>query len=244
MNRASIAFGIALGLGTGGGLAHAATINGIFQIDGSMTASLNTITWVDNSDAAEMFVIGPPTPTGSFSAVALNSEGTIENLNLTAEPVGIAFADPDFMVLPSPDGNLSVTLTYIYAGTDGQSECAAAPAAGQQCTPLDANGTPGPFDLQNSSSGQTSSASFTFQGVVTDGNPADNSVINGQFSVNFDTPYQSVLAVLATSGSVSNTYSATFSAEGTATPEPSGILLMLGGLLVGAGLFRKRRLTN
>jgi hypothetical protein len=241
MNRLSLGlFGVALALGMSSGIAQASPIYGIFQIDGSITASLNTISWVDNSNNANQYVIGPPSPTGSFSAVTLNSEGAIQNLSLSSEPVGVPFSDPNWLTMPAPDGNLSITLTFIYAGTFGQAECSAPAAPNQQCTPLDAAATPGPFNLQNSSSGITSSASFTFAGIVTDGNPADNTPITGQFSVNFPEPYQDVLGTLASAGSVTNTYSATF----ISMPEPSAAFLALGGLLLGAALLAKRKFAK
>jgi len=243
MNRVCTGlFVAALALGTVGGIARASPIYGSFSIVGSMTVTENTISWVNPSDDPNLYVIGPPPPSDSFSAVALNSQGAIEDLSLSAQPVGATFSDPGWLTLPVPDANLSITLTYIYAGIYGQSECSAPAAPDQTCTPLDGLGTPGPFNLMNSASGTTSSASFTFMGIVTDGIPADSTPITGQFSVNFTTPYQAVLATLATgpSFSVTQTYSGTF----TAVPEPSGVLLALGGFMVGASLLAKRKIAK
>lgn len=247
MNRVCLGlFVAALALGMGSGIAQAAPIYGAFSIGGSMTVTENAITWVDFSNLPNLYVIGPPAPTGAFSAVALSSEGAIQDLVLSSEPVGTTFDDPGWLTLPAPDADLSITLTYIAPGTDGQTDCSAAPAPGQTCTPLDGAGTPGPFNLVNgplvNGVVTTSSASFTFVGIVTDGVPADNTQITGQFSVNFGTPYQTVLTTLATGPgfSVTNTYSGTF----TAVPEPSGVLMALGAFMVGAALLAKRKIAK
>jgi len=58
------------------------------------------------------------------------------------------------------------------------------------------------------------------------------------FTSQFNTPYQSVLGTLAADGSVTNTFSASFTA--TAIPEPVTLTLVGSGLLA-IGLLRRKR---
>ena len=71
-----------------------------------MTVTGNTISWVDDLNIANMYVIGPPAPTGAFSTVAFGSEGAIQDLSLSSEPVGVTFDDPNWLTLPTPDAGL------------------------------------------------------------------------------------------------------------------------------------------
>jgi hypothetical protein len=225
----------------------AASITGSFSIDGSVTVTGNTISWTDNSSVADMYVVGPPTPTGTWATMPLNSEGTVQPLNLTSEPVGgtfPAFNFPNWMTFPGPgpQSTITITLQYIYQGFEGQASCGASPAPGQVCTPLDAAGTPGPFNLQNSASGTTSSATWTFLGTAVDssGKLSPTEVI-GQYSANFNEPYQQVLQQLATTGFVTNTYAATWTAQASTVPEPDTLQLFgIGlGLCTVAVIFRR-----
>ena len=229
----------------------AASITGSFSIDGSVTVSPNSISWTDNSSIADMYVVGPPAPTGTWSTMALNSEGTVQPLNLTSEPVGgtyPAFNFPDWMTFPGPgpQSTITITLQYIYQGYEGQAACGASPAPDQVCTPLAGNGKPGPFNLSNSASGTTSSATFTFEGLAVDssGTYSPTEVI-GQYSANFSTPYQTVLADLAANGSVTNTYAATWTAvPTTTTPEPDTMQLFGIGFGLCAAAVVCRRLKH
>jgi len=224
-------------------LAQASAINGSFSIDGSITVSLNTITWTDNSNVHDMYVVGPPNPTGSWATMALNSEGTIGDLNLAAQPVGgtfPAFDDPLWMTFPGvgPQSTITIDLQYIFAGTKGTAECGAAPAPNQECTPLAGNGQPGPFNLENSADGTTSTAFFTFEGTAVDSSGTlTSSLVIGQFSSNFTTPYQTVLADLANNGSVTNTFAATFTAQ--PVPEPGTMALLGLGLVLVSTVVRR-----
>jgi|SRR5579872_987050 len=230
----------------------AASITGSFSIDGSVTVSLNSMSWTDNSSVANMYVVGPPTASGSWATLPLNSEGTVQTLNLSSEPVGgtiPAFNLPDFMTFPGPgpQSTITITLQYIYQGFEGQNAAACnpngTPQPDQVCTPLDGAGTPGPFNLQNSASGTTSSATWTFLGTAVDssGTLSPTQII-GQYSANFKTPYQTVLQQLAANGSVTNTYAATWTAQAASTvPEPDSMQLFgIGlGLCAAAVVFRR-----
>jgi len=232
----------------------AASITGSFSIDGSVTVTGNTISWTDNSSVKDMYVVGPPVPTGTWATMPLNSEGTVKDLNLTAEPVGgtfPAFNFPTWMTFPGPgpQSNVTITLQYIYQGFEGQAGCnpASTPAPGQVCTPLTAAGTPGPFNLVNSASGTTSSATWTFAGTAVDSTGVlSPSRVIGQYSANFDMPFQQVLQQLATTGSITNTYAATWTAQAATVPEPNTVqLLGIGfGLCALAAIVRRVKLAR
>jgi hypothetical protein len=136
---------------------------------------------------------------------------------------------------------LGVTTTllidHIAAGIYPSAQCSSNPAAvGQVCTPSGSlfnfvNNPPPP------PGGPQATATWVFQGATNDG----QSTWVGNFTSQFNVPYQTVLAQLQASGSVTNSYSATFSVTQTQTavPEP-GCLSMLGlGLVLLPALLRR-----
>jgi len=170
-------------------------------------------------------------------------------LNLTNGPGN---SGPDIVGAPGFPNQLFIQFTgglapdllinFIQQGVDGTADCALAPAVGQTCTPLIAPGVAGPFNFQNLDSGTgliTSSASFVFSGVDTAGN-----VWSATFTSQFGVPFQAVLNQLATTGSVTNSYSQLTITLGT-VPEPGPLSTMslgLGLLVVGFSVrkFRSR----
>ena len=182
------------------GSLSASTISGTFDTFGSFTATSNTISWTNGVVADQATIISNADLTGSFVGLGTTLV-TIENLNNATEPVGGAgFAAQDFINFLSPLAASfpELSINYIAPGLGGSSGCSASPAAGQTCTP---GGSP--FTFQNGSLGGTSSLSFTFSGVTSDGKSSWTSVFTSQFNV----PFQSVLAALATNGSFTDNYS-------------------------------------
>jgi hypothetical protein len=95
------------------------------------------------------------------------------------------------------------------------------------------------FDLLNAADRIASSASFTFSdcdGWQPRGQHADYRPVQRQLRH----PLSDRAGSLASIGSVTNTYSATF----VAIPEPSRGLTALGGLMVGAALLAKRKIAK
>jgi hypothetical protein len=215
----------------------AAPITGTFNISGTITVTPTTITWNLGSS--------PFTPdkatidsgsTGSFTAV----EGTlitIRDLNSATEPVGTTFAPQPFISFDAAAGFPTLNLNFIYPGIYSPAACGAAPAVSQTCT------LPGsPFNFVNNPpsppDGPQATATFVFTGLTNDGLER----WQGNFTSQFTVPYQTVLNQLNTVGSVTNTFSATFTlTPNTGVPE-AGTMSMLGlGLVAVSAKLRRRR---
>jgi hypothetical protein len=198
------------------------------------------------------FVVTEPTD-GSFDPYS-GSSGFIHSLNQTIAPLNAPFTLTDFLVFTTDLGadNITLDLTDILLGTQSSAACFAAPAAGQNCTPIIPMLGTSPFNLQNTSvftnpDGTirgTSTASFTVSGIARR-QSGETSPFVGIFTAQFAQVYQSYLPIIAAGGAVTNAYSATFSATfvDTPIPEPGTTALMLSGLLLvaSAGLRKYNR---
>jgi hypothetical protein len=136
----------------------------------------------------------------------------------------------------------ALDINLVFHGIDGSAGCSASPAmVGQVCTPPVPVGA-SPINFQNNPGRPgipSSVASFSFSGVTADGLDTWTAIFSSQFTV----PFQTVLGTLASTGSVTNTYSATVFVEPFVAPEPpASALLGLGLGLVGlAAVLRRRR---
>jgi hypothetical protein len=209
----------------------ASGISGMFSIDGNITVTANMITWANTNApfTPEQSNIGD-NGTGSFATLD-GTLVTIEDLTAATEPVGSTFGPDEFISFNAAPTMPTLLIDYIYAGVFNSSECSDTPAVGQVCTPPGPGGGASPFSFINVEGNQgtppiESEATFTFGGVTSDGG-----IWEGQFSADFDVPFQSVLATLASSGSVTDTYSSELTVSVTAaTPEPGP------GVMLGSGL--------
>lgn len=238
----------------------ATPINGSFDIGGPAA----TVTALSLSFSCNPAITNAPCPApadyGNFSVTSSSGSfgpyftqgGYVHNLDNTAEPLNTNFNLANFIIFSSTAGNpvippdIALDLQFIFLGVDGQSQCAAAPAPGQTCTPIipalvSASNPTGlsAFNLQNTQTG--SSASFSVSGTARRISTGETSSFTGVYTAQFNVPYQTVLAQLAT-GSVTNSISATFLA--TAVPEPETTALVLGGLLVLLGRIGMRRFNR
>jgi hypothetical protein len=215
----------------------AAPINGTFNIAGTVIVTPTTISWQlnDTPFTAEKSTIGPG-DTGSFSALA-GTMVTIHNLNLASEPVGVAFPATPFVGFDSAPSFPTLNINFIFGGIYSSSTCMTLPATvGQSCSPAGS-----PFNFVNNPppapNGPQATVTFAATGVTSDG--LEN--WQGNFTSQFTVPYQAVLAQLASTGSVTNTFSATF----TLTPAPqvpeAGTMSLLGLGLVGLSIKLRRR---
>jgi len=193
------------------------------------------------------FVVTSPV-SGSFGPY-LNDTGFIRSLNQATAPVSQPFNLPNFITF-NPAGtvippDIALDLTFIFTGLGGQAQCAAAPAAGQTCTPvipalITASNPLGlsPFTLANTQTG--SSATFSVAGTARRISTGEVSTFTGIFTAQFNDFYQELLPTIAAGGTIENSYSATFEATAQPVPETSSITMLIGGLLLVGGIVRRR----
>ena len=223
----------------------ASPIFGTFNFAGAITVIDNTnIQWSLTTPNDQLGVV-VPTESGSFVAPPLPSTlvgQMIGVLDLTNPPNivdGAGFPDQTFITFPAAFGLPNLDINFIAAGAvSPSSNCLATPpAAGQSCT---APGSPFFFINTTTSGVLGSTASFSFSGVTADG----LSTWTGVFTSNFNVPWQTVFATLASPPhTITNSYSATINVTPIPeVPEPNtAVLLGLGGLGVFVGCLRKKR---
>jgi len=209
----------------------AATL-GMFNLTGDIFVNGTTsITWTDASGVANKATVSDAT--GIYASLN-GQEVTIQTLTSATEPTTLSgFPDQLFIVFPAASGLASLNINTIFPGVDTAAACGAAPAVGQTCTPPLPSGI-SPFNFQNTppAANITSTASYSAAGDVV-ATPNESWFAN--FTSQFNVPYQTVLAGLGpgTSGTVSDSYSATFtviSNVGTQTPETSTLSMFALGL--------------
>lgn len=176
-----------------------------------------------------------------------NGQNVIHDLNNPPQGVGAlftAFDFIDFSVAAAPSLMANFISNGQFAGT-GCTDPTGPGAAGQTCTLLGS-----PFGFSNSQpipgGPITSTVTFTVSGVTSDG----LSTWLGQFSANFNTSYQTVIAPFIANGgknaasTIPNTYADTEFITITPVPEPSSMLLIGGGLIGLATMLRRRRTSK
>ncbi len=233
--------------------ASAAPITGQLNITGDATVTTTVLTFLCDIVAAQpcpanygnMAVTGSAAQSGDFTSLA-NTYGYIHSLDETTTPINQSFTLSDFIMFAA-DPDIRLDLTFIAAGTGG----ACPPSGSAACTPqipaLVTAANPlglSPFNLANTPTG--SIASFSVAGEARRVSTGELSPFGGVFTAQFtntpgttDADVASILAQLANQGSITTSYSATFKA--TMIPEPATEALLLGGLLVLAGIrWRKR----
>jgi hypothetical protein len=178
-------------------------------------------------------VVGPFS-SGSFAGLG-GTQGTAKDLLFASQPVGVPISLTNFLTLAArPD--ISLELSFIFAGVGGTAACGAVPAAGQTCTPFGSA-----LDLVNLAGG-TSVASFVVDAIGRDAGPGQT-LMDGTFTFPLTVPYQVFLAQLS-QGNVAGSFSASFGRSvATAVPGPSSLLLVALGSVAWLALvrFRARR---
>jgi len=218
----------------------AAPISGTFNIAGTITITSTTTSWTLNDPPfpSQKATIGLGN-TGDFASLS-GTTITIHNMNSATEPVGVPFPAQPFISFDAAPSFPTLNIDFIFQGIYSNTDCATLPpAVGQTCTVGSAsafsfaNNPPGP------PAGPQATVSFVFMGVTNDG--LEN--WHGNFTSQFTVPYQTVLQQLATSGSVTNTFSASFALtphQDLHMPE-AGTMSLLGLSMVGLWIKLRRR---
>jgi hypothetical protein len=219
----------------------AKALSGSFTFDGSVTATLNTITWQSNGGTADKANFGSTALTGDFSGLA-GQILTIDNLDrASGEPVGTPFAGKQFVLFDTAPSLGILDITFIALGVFPSTDCHnPVRLPGQVCS-LSTADVPGgsPFNFTNTASDGVhvdgSTVSFSFAGVTLDG----QSKWSGVWTAQFNEAYQDIFTMFA-SGPITNSYSA--SVVVTPIPEPDTMILLGAGLLVvSLGVRRLRK---
>jgi len=177
-------------------------------------------------------------PSGDIPVgIAGNDAANVATLMNPPDGVGTAIDLPDFMTFNNAGVTTTLTLTQILPGIYTSTDCTAAPAVGQTCTPAGSL-----FNLVNNPP-PTGQATVTW---VLEGTTSSGSTWVGNFTSQFpqNTPFQTVLSNLETNGFVNNTFSATITlTPPSMVPEPGTMVFMaIGSALIGlAALLRNRR---
>jgi hypothetical protein len=215
-----------------------------FSGTGRITVAGSTITFNSSAAGTPLNFFTLSGGAGVFASIPNGSQETIQSLG--PEPIGIVFPAIPFYGFPI-GGQVGLNINFIQAGqftTNCSATIPTPPLAGQNCTPPLSGvpgSAPGPFNFTNFNDpnfGLSSTAQFTFAGVSADNQAHWSSIFTVQF---LGQPFQNVLNTLATTGSVSNSYSQATLVLSNNIPEPGTLLLMSGGLIGLAGLLRRRR---
>jgi hypothetical protein len=193
--------------------------------------------------------------TGTFTAFNGNF-GYIKDISEAGQPIQntpfVTLANFITFVnaLNAPLSNITLDLTEIPEGTDTPSATCTG-AAASHCTPtspafVNANNPGGlsAFNLDYNSTVNSTTASFTFLGIVHDNVAGDNpstASFAGTFSepISNTTPAQ-LLATISTGGTVTAAYGQQGSLTITVVPEPVTLSLVGAGLL-GLGVWGRKR---
>ena len=223
-------------------ISTAAPITGTFNIAGTITVTPTTFTWTTASAPFTPNKANLAAGTGSFAGLG-GTLVTIQSLNSAIEPVGVPFPAQNFITFDAAPAFPALNINFIFQGIYSNAQCATLPpAVGQQCT---VNPPASPFNFVNNPpgppTGPQATATFVFAGVTSDG--LEN--WQGNFTSSFTVPYQTVLAQLASTGSVTQTFAATFTLTPAAVPETSSLsLLGLGLGLIGLSTKLRRRISS
>ena len=215
--------------------AYATPISGTVNSTGVATVNLTSINFLSGTFVPNLFLVSVPV-SNSFTGLA-GTTGTISNLtnnitNTGPQPVGVSFADPNWMVFSSASPLIAFDLTFIAPGIDGSAGCSSS-AVGATCTPFSFS----PFNLQNTASG--TSVAFSVAGNARNVSTGELNPFTGNFTTQITgQTIPQILAAINAGQSITNSYSANFIV--TAVPEP-GTILLFGAGLIGLGLLQRRR---
>jgi hypothetical protein len=227
--------------------ASATQISGTLQLEGTFTIGPDFLNFcpspapVSGCAAAPGEWNSPATGTGDLADYTGN--GMLTNLSSGVEPVGTLLGAPVLFLTFTPGAaagggsnptpvEIEFFITEVLAGV-GTGSCASG-GVGATCTP-----TGSAVTLTNLPGGN-SSAQITAIGLAENLLTGEIDPLQIVLSAQFNTTFESVLNTENTAGSVTNVFSANFSA--TPVPEPSSLAMMgIGASLVFCAMLRRRK---
>ncbi len=208
-------------------------IFGSFDMSGVVIATSSAIDFETDQtgNAPNLFTMSGGT--GSFTGIS----GQQDIADIADEAVNTTFGPDTFITIAGITPTLEIN--EIYGGTSPNTTAATCAAPATTCTPNYLAGALGsPFTFTDF--GTNSTATWVVSGVTSDGLSTWEAIFTAQFTET----YQQELATFISTGSLSNSYSATATVTVTpiTTPEPATwTFILLGSGLIGLAKLRFRR---
>jgi len=235
-------------------LPAAPILSGSFNIAGNITVSnagVNgcpagslCISWSDPpATAANKVDIAGSGLTGVFNTPGFSGNDAANISNLTSPPEitgGGGFPPQPFMSFNNAGFTSTLLINFIANGIYPSTQCTTVPAAvGQVCTLPNSlfnfvnNPPPAP-------AGPQATATWVLTGITGNEGGGGGGTWSGNFTSQFNVPFQTVLGQLQSAGSVTNSFSATITVVQNPVPE-AGTISLLGLGLVGLSMKLRRR---